>query len=81
MWLLIVLALIALQPFPPLAKLVQTYKKTPEGTAAHNVEAELEKLDDEAEEAAKRGDASVVTSKPANGDGPGLSCFTLYTPQ
>ena len=55
MWLLIVLALIALQPFPAV---VQTHKKAPEGTAAHNVEAELEKLDDEAEEAARRGDAS-----------------------
>ena len=55
MWLLIVLALIALQPFP---LLVQTHEKTPERTAAHNVEAELEKLDEDAEEAARRGDAS-----------------------
>ena len=55
MWPFMLLVLIALQPYLTLA---QTHEKPPERTAADKVEAELERLDDEAEEAARRGDAS-----------------------
>jgi hypothetical protein len=51
---LIVLTLIALLP----CLIVGQTDKKAQKTAVHNVEAELEKLDDEAEEAASRGDAS-----------------------
>ena len=50
-----VLAFIALLPYLAAG---QTSEKKAETKPANNIEAELERLDDEAEEAARRGDAS-----------------------
>ena len=49
------IAVVALLPYLTVG---QTHEKTPETKPAYNIEGELERLDDEAEEAAGRGDAS-----------------------